>query len=165
MAKAVHIIERIQTVIGLSFLTLFFGVLLYQIITRHLGISVIWTEELASYSFVWSVFMGAAVMVNRKEHFSFDMLVKKLKGKSLLVLLTVNDIILLVFNSALFVYGLQVVREFWNNEWIALSFMKMGYVWIAIPLMAGTMIIYTLHHLINRFQKVSKQGVESWESS
>lgn len=165
MAKAVHILERIQTAIGLLFLTLFFGVLLYQIVTRHLGISVIWTEELASYSFVWSVFMGAAVMVNRKEHFSFDMLVKKLKGKSLLALLTVNDLILLGFNSALFFYGLQVMTEFWDNQWVALPFMKMGYVWIAIPIMAGTMMIYTLHHLISRFKHVSKEGVETWASS
>ncbi|PBB06491.1 TRAP transporter small permease [Salimicrobium humidisoli] len=165
MAKAVHVIERIQTAVGLLFLSLFFGVLLYQIITRHLGISVIWTEELASYSFVWSVFMGAAVMVNRKEHFSFDMLVKKLKGKSLLVLLTVNDFILLIFNSALLVYGIKVVMEFWGNQWVALPFMKMGYVWIAVPIMAGSMIVYTLHHVIDRFQSVSKEGVETWASS
>src|SRR5699024_10714296 len=76
--KMINTLEKIQIVIGVIFLCVCFGVIVFQIVTRYLGISVIWTEEVANYSFVWAVFMGAAIMVNRREHFSFDFLIQKL---------------------------------------------------------------------------------------
>src|SRR5699024_2947965 len=96
--KMIKTLEKIQLVIGVIFLCLFFGVIVFQIITRYLGISVIWTEEVANYSFVWAVFMGAAIMVNRREHFSFDFLIQKLQGKKKVYLSIFNDAILIVFN-------------------------------------------------------------------
>lgn len=149
MNQFVRILEKIQMALGVIFLTIFFVTIVFQIVTRHMGISVIWTEEVANYSFIWAMFMGAAVTVNRKEHFSFDFLQRKLTGKKLIILNIIIDLILILFNLALFIYGLQVVERFWNYNWAALTQMKMGYVWISIPIMAGTMIIYLLNHLIN----------------
>ncbi|MBD1378920.1 TRAP transporter small permease [Bacillus sp. IB182487] len=118
-----------------------------QILTRHLGISVIWTEEVANYSFIWAIFMGASVMVNRREHFNFDLLQRKLKGKSKISLNIVTDLVLIVFNLFIFLLGFQVVTEFWNYTWASIPEMKMGYIWLSIPIMAGTMIIYSVSHL------------------
>lgn len=152
--------EKIQLTVGVLFLSVFFLAIMIQIVTRHLGISVIWTEEVANYSFIWAVFMGAAVMVNRRDHFSFDLLQRKLKNKSKASLNIVNDLVLLLFNSAIFFYGLQVVERFWSYNWTALPQMKMGYVWIAIPIMAGTMIVYTAAHLIGHVKELQTKGVK-----
>jgi TRAP-type transport system small permease protein len=105
-------LEKIQMTIGAIFLLIFFAAIMVQIITRHLGISVIWTEEVANYSFIWSVFMGASVMVSKREHFSFDFLIGKLKGKSKLSLLIVIDAVILLFSFALFYYGIETVQNF-----------------------------------------------------
>lgn len=147
MNQFVRILEKIQMTVGVISLSIFFVVIVVQIVTRHLGISVIWTEEVANYSFIWAMFMGAAVMVNKREHFSFDFLQRKFKAKKLLYLNIFNDLVLILFNIAIFYYGIQVVQRFWNYNWAALQQMKMGYVWISIPIMAGTMIIYSLSHL------------------
>ncbi|SEQ64136.1 TRAP transporter small permease [Piscibacillus halophilus] len=160
MNKAVKVVERIQIAMGLFFLTIFFLVILYQIATRHLGISVIWTEEVAKYSFIWSVFMGAAIMVNRREHFNFDLLQSKLKGKKKHALNLFNDTILILFNIALFIYGIDVVQQFWDYNWVALPSMKMGYVWISIPIMSGTMILYSLNHIFKHVQQFREKGVQ-----
>ena len=149
MSRFIRMLEKIQLTAGALFLTIFFVVIVIQIVTRQIGVSVIWTEEVANYSFIWAVFMGAAVMVNRRDHFTFDLLQRKLKGKPRNILNIINDTILIIFNVAIFYYGLQVVERFWNYNWAALPDMKMGYVWIAIPIMAGTMIIYSAAHLIN----------------
>ncbi|MBR3118235.1 MAG: TRAP transporter small permease subunit, partial [Oceanobacillus sp.] len=81
MKRFVNVLEKVQIITGVTFLCIFFLVIMLQIVTRHLGISVIWTEEVANYSFIWGIFMGAAVMVNRREHFNFDFLIRKLNGK------------------------------------------------------------------------------------
>ena len=148
MNRFVKILEKIQITLGVLFLSVFFIVILYQIATRHLGISAIWTVEMATNSFIWAMFMGAAVMVNRREHFNFDFLLKKITGKKKLMLSIFNDLVLILFNIAIFIYGIQVCQQFWNYNWTSIPELKMGYVWIAIPIMGGTMVIYTINHII-----------------
>lgn len=159
MKQFVSILEKIQMIVGVIFLSIFFVVIVVQIVTRHLGVSVIWTEEVANYSFIWAMFMGAAVMVNKRDHFSFDYLQRKLKAKKLLTLNIFNDIVLILFNIAILYYGIQVVQRFWNYNWAALTQMKMGYVWLSIPIMAATMIIYSLSHLINHVSSLKANEV------
>ncbi|MEK4306115.1 MULTISPECIES: TRAP transporter small permease [Oceanobacillus] len=159
MKKFIQALEKVQIIIGVLFLCVFFFVIVLQILTRHLGISIIWTEEAANYSFIWAVFMGAAVMVNRREHFNFDYLQRKFQGKKRIYLSLFNDSVLIIFNVCVFLLGLQVVNEFWNYTWSTLPDMKMGYIWIAIPIMAGTMLIYTLSHMIQHVQKLNAKEV------
>jgi TRAP-type transport system small permease protein len=154
-------LEKIQMTIGAIFLLLFFGAIMVQIVTRHLGISVIWTEEVANYSFIWSVFMGASVMVSKREHFSFDFLIGKLKGKSKLSLLIVIDAVILLFSFALFYYGIETVQNFWNYNWTSIPELKMGYVWISIPIMGATMMIYTINQLINTIKTFKGRGAQA----
>ncbi|WP_082232449.1 TRAP transporter small permease [Halobacillus massiliensis] len=154
-------LERIQLGIGILFLIIFFVTTVLQVINRYMGVSAMWTEDVATYSFIWSVMMGAAVMLNKREHFQFDMLLNKLKGKKKKSLYLFNDTILLIFCSALFYYGLIVVDSFWDFRWESLPEMKMGYVWISIPVMAGTMVIYTTAHMIRNFKNFhNEEAVE-----
>src|SRR5699024_5067641 len=156
--KAIKFIERLQMGIGVLFLSLFFVVIIIQIVTRHLGISVIWTVEVATNSFIWAILMGAAVMVNRREHFNFNLLEKKLTKKKKVMLAIVNDTLLILFNAAIFVYGLRVTQEFWNYNWTSLPSLKMGYIWIAIPIMSFTMVLYSLSHIVNYIKILREKG-------
>jgi TRAP-type transport system small permease protein len=151
-------LEKIQLVIGVLSLSTFIVAIMIQIITRHLGIAVIWTEEVANYSFIWSVFMGASVAVNKKDHFSFDLLGKKLEGKKRITLVMVIDSIILLFAFSLLYYGIEVVQNFWNYNWASLPAMKMGYVWISIPIMGLTMCIYSINHLLNSVKELKGRG-------
>ncbi|MBU5266560.1 TRAP transporter small permease [Virgibacillus proomii] len=155
----IYFLEKVQIILGLIFLSIFFLIIILQITTRYMGVSIIWTEEVANYSFIWAIFMGASVMVNRREHFKLDLLSRKLKGKYRLMISIVNDLILILFNSAMFVLGIQVVTVFWNYTWATIPEMKMGYVWLAIPIMAGTMIIYSMSHLLGHINAWKNKGV------
>ena len=77
-------ISRLQITMGIFCLIVFLVSTLIQVGSRHLGISVTWSEELAVNSFIWAMFLGAAVMVKEKEHFSFSGLTAKLEGKKTL---------------------------------------------------------------------------------
>lgn len=144
--------ERIQMAIGAISLCIFFVAIIVQIITRYLKIAVIWTEEVANYSFVWAIFMGAAVMVSRREHFSFDFLTRRFKGKKKASLFLFNDTVIMLFSVTIFYYGLQAMMAFWSYNWVSLPFLKMGFVWISIPIMGLTMFIYTCNHLVQNWK-------------
>lgn len=155
----IRTLERIQMSIGVVSLCIFFAAIIVQIVTRHLKMAVIWTEEVANYSFVWAIFMGAAVMVSRREHFSFDFLTTRFKGKKKASLFFFNDTVIMLFSLAIFIYGLQAMTTFWNYNWVALPFLKMGYVWISIPIMGLTMFIYTFNHLIENYKELRSKEV------
>ncbi|MFC0560382.1 TRAP transporter small permease [Halalkalibacter alkalisediminis] len=150
----IRLLEKIQLSIGVIFLVIFFIAILIQVISRYLGISIIWTEEVATNAFIWAVFMGAAVMVNRKDHFNFDLLSKLFKGKKRLTLSIVNDSILLIFCAALFFYSLTALTSFWNYNWVTLPMIKMGYVWLALPVMTMTMVIYLVAHIVGNVKQM-----------
>src|SRR5690625_7956455 len=97
MNRLIKTIEKIQITAGIIFLVIFFLATLLQIITRYMGMSVLWTEELANNAFIWAIFMGAAVMVNHKEHFTFDFLQMKLNQKNRLYLNIFIDALLVAF--------------------------------------------------------------------
>ena len=152
----VKIIEKTQMTIGVITLSIFFIAIIIQIVSRHIGIAIIWTEEVANYSFIWSIFMGASVMVYQREHFSFDFLTIRMTGKKKSILMIVIDIFILLFSVAILYYGIEAAITFWNYNWVALPEMKMGYVWISLPIMGFTMAVYTISHLFNSFKELKK---------
>lgn len=152
MSKFVKALEKIQIVLGTLTLLIFFVAILIQIVTRYLGWSVLWTEEVSTYSFIWAMFMGASVMVNHREHFSFDTLQYKLSQTNRNRLNMFIDILLIVFNAYMMIYGFNILNHFWNYTWETVPFMKMGYVWLSIPVMAFSMMIYSINHILERLK-------------
>jgi TRAP-type C4-dicarboxylate transport system permease small subunit len=54
-----------------------------QVFTRYvLGDPLAWTEELARYSFMWLIYAGMVISLNRGTHASVDVLVPMLRGVS-----------------------------------------------------------------------------------
>ncbi|SKC66156.1 TRAP transporter small permease [Maledivibacter halophilus] len=149
MKKAIDLLERIQKYIGIAFLSIFIVVVIIQIIARYLEISVLWTEEIAVFSFIWAVFMGASIMVRKEAHFSFDFLKSKLSGIKKHILDIIINVLMLGFTLYMLVYGKEIMITFWNYNWYSLPDFKMGYVWAVIPLTGMLMSIYIIEHIVN----------------
>jgi len=152
------LMERIQLMIGVLCLSVFLFTILIQVFSRYLGISVMWSEEMANFSFIWAVFMGASIMHNKREHFKFTMISDKLTGKRKILLDLVSNLILLCFNLLIFYYGVQTVYHFWDYTWVSLP-LKMGYVWLCIPIMGFSMSVYTVSHILGNIRQLKpKEG-------
>lgn len=148
MKKLVSSLVRFQETMGMILLTVFFIAILAQIAARYMAIPLLWTEELANYSFIWAVFMGASVMVHYKAHFAFTLLIEKFRGRSSLVYDVVICAILLSFTVPMTLYGVTIVSEFWDYNWITLTWVKMGYTWMCLPIMGATMTLYIVEHVV-----------------
>lgn len=152
MKKLANLWEAIQVKLGVVFLSIFFLVIVLQMVVRYIGISLIWTEEVATYSFIWAVFMGASVMIHRKGHFRFSVVYNKLEGNAKSFLKFFINFILLVFSLAVLYYGIIATLNFWNYNWYSLPDFKMGYMFISIPTMGLSMLIYVLDNLIDDYK-------------
>ena len=63
----------------MMFLTI---VVSYQVFSRYLGFlpRILWTEEVARFTFLWMLFLGAALAVRQGRHFTIDFFGHKLEG-------------------------------------------------------------------------------------
>lgn len=153
MWKLTNYMERIQLTLGAAFLVIFVATTLIQVITRYLGISAIWTEEISVNAFIWSMFLGAAVMTRKKQHFSFNFLNDRISPRNLALLFILQDVIMLAFCIVVFIYSCEITNTFWNSRWITIPSLKQGWVWLILPIMFISMGIYLLEDTINQVYK------------
>ena len=156
MKKIVVQIKNIQMMAGVIFISIFLITILLQIILRVVEISAMWTEDVIKNSFVWAVFMGAAVMVAEKEHFSFTTFADKFKGKKKILLEISVCSIMSVFSLAMFYYGVIVTNKFWNYQWANIPTFKMGFAWLCLPICGATMTIYLFYQILENIMKIKK---------
>lgn len=158
MRKIASFVQRIQLGLGMLFLTIFLVAVLIQIFTRYLRIAVIWTDDVAMYAFAWAVFMGGAAMVFPKKHFAFEFLSLSLTGKKKEILGIIISLLMMIFTIAMFIYGNQAVRVFWNHNWISIPAMKMGYTWLCVPIAGATMSLYLISHIVDHISVLIGKG-------
>lgn len=154
MRKFINYLEKVQLVLGSIFLVIFVIATLLQVTTRYLGISATWTEELSVNTFIWAMFLGTAVMVREKQHFSFNFLVSYLSNKKSSLLVIIQDIIIITFCVLCFIYSSEITKIFWDSKWITIPELKQGYVWLILPITFGSMIIYLLEDIIKEINKL-----------
>ena len=150
MKKAIDILQKTQTIVGSIFLTIFLLTVVVQMLTRYIGVSAIWTEDVSMYSFIWSIFMGASVMVRDNKHFAFTAFADKIKSeKAKKIIAIVIHILMLVFNVLIAYYGYTLMMKFWNYKWVSIPSFKRGPTWLCLPVAGVTSVIYLIELLVN----------------
>lgn len=99
MKKIVHtVFSYAEEIVSAFFISVTVCMVIVNVFFRYvLNKGIFWSEEVATISFVWSVFIGAAACHKRKMHISIDLLTKlapkvlkkplRLLAQSLMVLL------------------------------------------------------------------------------
>ena len=81
-----------------------------QVISRKvLNNSLPWCNEVARYSFLWVVFVGAAVMLGEEGHIAIDIALTSTPKKIKNILLLLNNICITIFLGLLTVMGVKLV--------------------------------------------------------
>ena len=114
-----------------------------NVVTRYvLMYSIIWSEEVARFAFIWLIFIGTAVAIKRKAHFQlslFDLHEGSLakRGTQALGMLAVLTLSIVLVSQGMTLVG-STMRQSSPNIGI-----PMGYAYAAIPL-SGVLILVFL---------------------
>lgn len=149
MSNFVKKLNKLHILISALFLAIFLITVILQVVSRLLGIAILWTQDVAMYSFIWSVFMGGTAMVYPEKHFAFTSLIDKLnneKSKKIIHLIIV--LFMLIFMVLMFYYGTIVTKKFWNYKWVNLPQMKRGWTWLCLPVSSFLGCIYSVEKII-----------------
>lgn len=93
------------------------GVVFYQFFTRYaLNNSASWTEEIARYLLIGTVFVGAAIGVAKNNHIQVDLLYRYLPAPVGRVMAIVVDVLRVLFFGAMVVLTAQMMRKMGNYQ-------------------------------------------------
>ncbi len=128
----------------------------WQVFTRYLLKNPsTWTEELATMLLMWMALLGASVAFARKGHLGVDYFVGKLSFKNkALVEIAVH--IFVSFFAFIMIYGGYKIVSFTlsTNQVSAALGIKMGYVYLAIPISGFFILILSIENLYEKLSSL-----------
>ncbi len=113
----------------LGFITI--GVFIQVCLRYFFSLSFLWGEEMSLFAFIWCVFLGSAIAVRRRVHFSFDFLASLLPGRAAAAQQLVVNLIVL---------GIAIIMLAQGYEFSILSIRRLSPA-LGITLFVPTLII------------------------
>ncbi len=93
------------------------GVVFVQFVTRYVfNDSASWTEEIARYLLIGTVFIGATIGVVKNNHIQVDLLYRYLPPKASRVASTLVDVMRIAFFLAMVVFTVQMMMKMENYK-------------------------------------------------
>jgi len=136
---------------------------LWQVFTRFiLRDPSSWTEELATFMLIWVSLLGAAVALNRGSHLGIDYFVGKLSARNRVITEIFVFVCISVFSLlVMMIGGASLVSKtlYFGQESPALG-IKVGYVYLAIPISGFFLVLYSVIGLVERVNELVKGKID-----
>ena len=140
------VLEKLMIVLVVAMMLSLF----WQVFTRFIiKVPATWTEEIARYTFIYMVMIGAALGVRHSAHFGVTMLSDKLHGKArdYYQRFVINGIIL-VCAAALLFYGIEFTRMYGMNRVSPTFLIPMAWVYVIVPITGVLMMLFALQNMV-----------------
>jgi len=137
---------------------------LWQVFTRFiLKNPSTWTEELAVFMLIWVSLLGAAVALNRGAHLGIDYFVSKLSGRKRLYTEAFVFLCISLFSLCVMTLGgIDLVASTLRLQQVSPALrVKVGYVYLAIPISGFFLVLYSVIGLVERLAELFKGGLVS----
>ncbi len=112
-----------------------------------------WTEQVSNMLFVWTVFLGSAVLYREKLHIGVDMFVNMLPQRFSGLTFWFIEICNLIFIVTLFIYGLKLSIDVIPQTYGALDITPAVY-YFAAPVSCALMILYFVEKIVDPSKRV-----------
>ncbi|MCX7786419.1 MAG: TRAP transporter small permease [Spirochaetes bacterium] len=121
-----------------------------QVLFRYvIKVSLSFSEELARFMFIWTVFLGSTIALRQRAHVSIEILVARLPKTTKRWFITLANTLSFVFYLTLIVYGIVMVTHAASQTSPALG-LSMGYVYLSVPVSG---VLFLLNHIVNAWDE------------
>jgi TRAP-type C4-dicarboxylate transport system permease small subunit len=144
-----------------------FVITFFQVFARTvLQISSVWSEELARFTYVWMVFLGAALLIKDDGLIRVTVLMDRLGKRAAALLRLITHLATIPFIGVLTWGAWTNTRLNWNTFAPTIDWLRIGYVYLMIFLSGLLMLWYLLVNLVRQarcsFAKATR-GPEGWQ--
>jgi TRAP-type C4-dicarboxylate transport system permease small subunit len=146
---------NIEEIVSSVFFTIMCISVALGVFARFFELSLVWTDELARYTFIWSVLLGTVVVFKHKTHIMIDALSNLLPKAFNTIIQIVVRLGMLYLFFILLKYGWELTIQTWGVPTTSLE-IPTGFVYLAVPLSSFLLMTYTLIELYQIiFKKIS----------
>lgn len=149
LRKFIDFSFRILEWLSIFSMVTFVILIFVQVVTRRLGISVPWTDELARYVLIYATFIGTALATKRGLHLGVDYFVNKMPRKiqkavnySMYACGVFFQGVLLIFGTRLAILSINTVSPI--LQW------STGLIFLVIPITAGLTILVLTQQMFSK---------------
>jgi len=146
--KALDPLEHFLMVFcGVSIAGFTFSVFL-DVVTRTIGLPILWLQLATTGFFAWGVFIGMATATRRLDHLNLVEITKGMSGPSRTFMEVFNRLIILGVAITMLVFGIQ---NFMNDmgSYRAPSLIPLSTYTASVPLAGALIVLFALEQIIN----------------
>ncbi|GEK59063.1 hypothetical protein CHL76_11260 [Marinococcus halophilus] len=150
--------RAIQGIVLLLFSALLL-VVVFQIVIRFLPVTVLWTEEITRYLFVYTIAFAAPLALYRKEFIKVDFIYSFLSAKQRAVYETIVHTLIGIVAAYLVVEGINfyLLGTFFSSP---ASGIPMQYVYAAVPVLGLLLLCYSVLFVISQWTSTNIEAGE-----
>ena len=152
--------DNFEEIVAGFFLIITVSSVVLNVFCRSIGLGTISTsEEIATISFVWSVYIGAVACYKRKMHIGVDMLVQMFSDKGKKIFTIFLDVFLIVINSVILYLCVIFIMNSQEKPTPVLG-ISSNYLNIALLISFFLMVVHSLNFLYQDIKALKKVGEE-----
>ena len=155
-------LDRVLSAIIGAILIAIFSLNLYQVGGRYLfGVGAVWIPDLTRLLFIWMVFLGTALMHQRKRHLVIDFLLLKIPRPARRTIEALISIGMLGLAGVMVIVSWRIMQIRMEIPYTGLE-IPTGYAYLAVPVAAVLIALTNLANLWEWMQDVRQgRGVEA----
>lgn len=140
-------------VVGLTF----FQVLLRFLFKGYLA----WGEEISRYVMVWMTYIGAIWLSKNGKHLSVGINLQKNLGRETVIIIDILiNLCLMTVSLVVTYYGVLFVQSTLNYAATSISWLRMGYIFMLMPVAMAIITYYALKNIIGNFGELFRKRPE-----
>lgn len=144
LKKITKVADKIaKFLVSLSFGTMTLLIFLQVIFRYVFKESLSWSEELATYLFIWLTFIGASIATRERTHINVAILISSIKSVKLKKIFIIGaNVLSMFFLGVLTWFGFHIANQILSLKQVSASmpFLYVGIVYYAVPL--GSLIMF-----------------------
>ncbi len=149
-----------EIVLGVVVTTLF-ATVVSNILIRYLPFQIIWTEELAKYLFVWTIFMGVASAVKYDDHVRVSYFVDLLPPRPRILIMIAANLSFLAFAAFVAYQGWEMfLLHVTIGKSIDSVHFPIAVFSVIVPLAFGCTVVRLLQQLRRQFAQLRQVRAE-----
>nr|WP_067288846.1 TRAP transporter small permease subunit [Marinobacterium profundum] len=137
-------LEQLLEAISVALILAMTLVIVFGVIMRKSGASLIWYDEVASILLVWITYYGSATAAIKRSHLGFSGLLFGLRGKTQKAVFWFTEIMVIGFFVTIGIYGLIILEYFQGETLVSLPWMSVIVTQSVIPIGSALFVIAEL---------------------
>ena len=148
------VLQKITTILASALIGLMTLVILYMVYFRYIiNDTPYWSEEVARCMMLWMTFCVLPISYRLGSNVSLEIILSKIKGKSLTLIEIFIHLLILAFIINFFYLSLNFVKSGMMAR--AYSFdLQIGYIYLILPISFSFMFLVSIELLIKKFKNL-----------